>query len=210
MAIDVDWAGTATNPYRIFIPRADMPIVQASPEIRELDVHLLRLDLRTIEATAPGAPWPETHQHVTETVISGFTYARFVRILPPYVVEFEDGQYAVRAVGANHNILDVKVANQVSLAVQNSAGLIGGSTFTNADRVLLENVEDKVVLTDLRTGRIVKVMENRLEVDFSTQELILYDNDGVTVLQRWALGTADGSPLEYRHGVQTKRGMPQL
>src|SRR5574342_1225936 len=122
--LDVDWAGAASNPYRIFIPRADMPIVQVSPEIRELDVNQFRLDLRTIEATVPGAPWPETHRHQTETVLSGTTFARQVEILSPYRVEFEDGQYSVRAVGANHNILDVKVNNQVSLVVILSAGLV--------------------------------------------------------------------------------------
>jgi len=47
-----------------------------------------------------------------------------VEILSPYRVEFEDGQYSVRAVGANHNILDVKITNQVSLVVVLSAGLV--------------------------------------------------------------------------------------
>lgn len=120
MAIDIFWATTK----RIFVPRADMPIVQASPEIRELDVNALRLALKDLEAAVEGAPWPDTHRHVTETTLSGAVYARLIEILPPYTVELEDGQYSVRAVGANHNLLDVKINNQVSLAVQNSAGLI--------------------------------------------------------------------------------------
>lgn len=124
MTIDVDWGGTAANPYRILIPRADMPLVQASPEIRELDVNQFRKDLRTLEAATPGAPFPETHRHQTETTLSGTTFARQVEILAPYMVEFEDGQYSVRAVGANHNLLDVKVNNQVSLLVVLSAGLV--------------------------------------------------------------------------------------
>lgn len=118
--IDIAWATTK----RIFVPRADIPLVQASPEIRELDVNVFRKALKDLEAAAEGMPWPDTHRHVTETTLSGSTYARLVEILPPYTVEFEDGQYSVRAVGANHNILDVKINNQVSLAVQNSAGLI--------------------------------------------------------------------------------------
>jgi hypothetical protein len=132
MAVDVDWAGADTNPYRIFIPRADMPVVQASPEIRELDVDQLRLELRSLEAAAPGAPWPETHVHQTETLLSGTTFARIVEILAPYQVEFEDGQYSVRAIGANHNILDVKVNNQVSLAVFLSSGLINSPEIQDA------------------------------------------------------------------------------
>lgn len=127
MALDVDWAGNDANPYRIFVPRADMSVVQASPEIRELDVDAFRLELKDLEASVEGMPWPDTHTHDTEATLSGLVYARRFRILSPYTVEFEDGQYAVRAVGANHNILDVKIANQVSLLVQNSAGLISGT-----------------------------------------------------------------------------------
>lgn len=104
-----------------------MPLVQASPEVRELDVDQFRKDLRTIEAGVEGAPWPHTHDHEDQSVLSGTTFARKVVILNPYQVEFEDGQYSVRAVGANHNILDVKVNNQVSLAVFLSSGLITSS-----------------------------------------------------------------------------------
>jgi hypothetical protein len=98
-----------------------MPIVQVSPEIREL-MSQLHLDLRTLEAAQLGAPWPETHRHSRIGAVRQPCSQR--EILPPYVVEFEDGQYAVRAVGANHNLLYVKIANQVSLLVSLSAGLV--------------------------------------------------------------------------------------
>lgn len=154
MAIDVDWAGADTNPHRIFIPRADMPIVQASPEIRELDVDQLRLELRSLEASSPGAPWPETHRHQTETLLSGTTFARIVEVLPPYQVEFEDGQYSVRAVGANHNLLDVKVNNQVSLAVFLSSGLINSPEIQDAsfDGVVTVDVTSPYSGTAYPTG----------------------------------------------------------
>lgn len=130
MPLSVDWI---TNV--IFIPQSYLSL--APDGIYDLDVDAFRLDLDTIEASAEGMPFPDTHRHVTETVLSGFTYARLVEILDPYTVEFEDGQYSVRSAGANHNILDVKVANQVSLAVQNSAGLVNSpqlafSSFQNA------------------------------------------------------------------------------
>lgn len=207
MAIDVDWPGTATNPYRIFIPRADMPIVQISPEIRELDLDVFRKELRSVEAAEPGAPWPETHQHVTETTLSGTVYARIVRITPPYTVEFEDGQYAVRAVGANHNILDVKVANQVSLLVQNSAGLINSPTI-DAIAATMTTVEADVAVIQVETLLIRKVVFNRLEVNVSTQELVMYDDDGTTILHRWPLATTGGEPVQTTMGIQTKRGPP--
>lgn len=129
MAVDVDWTGAEANPYRIFIPRADMTLTQASPEIRELDLDALRLELRDLEASTAGMPWPKTHIHNTQTNLAGVTYARQVNIISPYSVEFEDGVYRVVAVGANHNISDVLVVNSVSLVTNNSAGLIvaGGS-----------------------------------------------------------------------------------
>jgi hypothetical protein len=141
MAIDVDWLGVATNAYRIYVPRADMPVVQVSPEVRELDADAFRKDLRDLEASEEGMLWPKTHTHVTEVSQSGLNYARFVSIDDPYVLEFEDGQYAVRVTGANVNFLDVKVENQVSLLVQNSAGLV------NLDAVL-RKFEDTIYFNE--------------------------------------------------------------
>jgi len=47
---------------------------------------------------------------------------------------------------------------------------------------------------------------NRLEMDFGTQELVLYEDDGLTVLHRWVLATDGGEPVATSTGVQTKRG----
>jgi hypothetical protein len=128
MALDVDWAGSRV----IFVPRADMPIIQSSPEIRELDVYQFHLDLRTIETVVEGRPWPETHVHEAATLLAGTIYAPKVRILPPYTVTFEDGQYAVNLTGANNNLADVTNVNQVSLRSNNSAGLVVSSATTIA------------------------------------------------------------------------------
>lgn len=118
MAIDVNWVTKV-----IFVPKADTTLIQASPEIREFDVLQFHLDLRTIQA-AEGQLYPTTHNHITGPVLSGTQYADVVEVLNPYTVEFEDGQYTVKVTGANNNIVDVKVANQVSVATENSAGLI--------------------------------------------------------------------------------------
>lgn len=123
MTISVDWTSGV-----ITVPKADMPVVQVSPEIREFDVAQFHLDLRTIHATVEGAPYPQTHRHNSVVTLAGVTYARLVEILAPYTVEFEDDQYTVLAFGANHNVSDVKVPNQVSLITNNSAGLIDRST----------------------------------------------------------------------------------
>lgn len=57
---------------------------------------------------------------------------------------------------------------------------------------------------------ILKHMRNRLEVDLTAQELIMYDDDGTTVLQRWPLETDAGGNVTTQVGVQTKRLAPLL
>lgn len=112
----------------IYVPKADLTLVQASPEVRELDVNDFRLALKNLEDDPDhGIFLLKTHSHNTEVTLSGLTYARIVEILDPYTVEFEDGQYTINCVGANHNLADVKVANQVSLIVNNAAGLINNA-----------------------------------------------------------------------------------
>lgn len=120
MAISID-----PLTYVIYVPKADLTLVQASPEIRALNVNQFRLWLKDYEDDPDyGIYLYKTHNHNTEVTLSGLTYARIVEVLAPYTVEFEDGQYAVNCSGANHNLADVKVANQVSLIINNAAGLI--------------------------------------------------------------------------------------
>ncbi len=119
MALDVDWVSGV-----ITVPKADMPVIQASPEIRELDVTQFHRDLRSIHASVQGVPYTRTHDHNGEITLAGIVYARSVEIILPYTVTFEDGQYGVSVTGGNTNLLDVKNANQVSLLTNNSAGQI--------------------------------------------------------------------------------------
>jgi hypothetical protein len=118
VAVSIDWGNT----YVIYIPQSDLTDLGGG--FYELDVDWFRKELKDLEDDVEGMPFPDTHVHNTEVVLSGVTYARFVEIIPPYTVEFENGIYTVIAVGANHNIADVKVPNSVSLITQNSAGLI--------------------------------------------------------------------------------------
>jgi hypothetical protein len=123
MALSVDWTSGV-----ITIPKADMSLVQASPfEIRALDVETFHQDLRAIHASTEGAPYTTTHNHTREYTLSGVTYPRAMEILSPYTVEFENGTYGVVAQGGNQNILDVKVANQVSFLGNNSGGPLQGT-----------------------------------------------------------------------------------
>ena len=119
MAISINW-GTKV----ITVPKDDLILTQVSPEVRELNLDWFRLELKNLEDDPEGMPFPDTHKHTTEVTLSGLTYARIVEIINGYTVEFEDGQYTINCVGANHNLSDVKVANQVSLIINNAAGLI--------------------------------------------------------------------------------------
>jgi hypothetical protein len=128
--ITVDWpTGVITVPQSY--------LTNLGGGIYELDVDQFRLDLKSLEDDEEGIPWPQTHSHNTEVILSGVTYARTLEIINGYTVEFEDGQYTVKCSGANHNLGDVKVVNQVSLMIGNSAGLItvvSGSGVTEQDK----------------------------------------------------------------------------
>lgn len=120
MATTVNWLTG-----EISIPRADMPVIQVSPEVRQLDTAQLWLDLKDLEKSVDGIIWPDTQSNNPSYVISGFTYAQAFQIIPPYFITFEDGQYSVALTGTNNNIIDVATANQVRILSQNSGGLIG-------------------------------------------------------------------------------------
>ena len=106
----------------IFVPQADLTFL--SGDRYELDVNALRLELLDYADSPAGMGLPDTHQHNTVVVLAGVAYARTVEFINGFTVEFEDGMYQVNLVGANHNIADVQVQNNVGLIVNNSAGLI--------------------------------------------------------------------------------------
>lgn len=128
MAISVTWPTGV-----IFVPFADLILISGNRY--SFDALQFHLDLRTIEATEEGAVYTKTHDHNVDTELAGVTYSDQVKILAPYTVEFEDNQIQVVIVGANHNLSDVQVTNQVGLITNNSAGLIGGTDSLTRGRV---------------------------------------------------------------------------
>lgn len=123
--ITIDWGNT----YKIFVPQSYLTFLGGSTY--SLDVNQFRLDLKNLEDSVEGMSFPKTHNHNTEVVLSGVTYARTFEVISPYSVEFEDGFYTVTTTGANHNIGDTKVPNSVSLVVNNSAGLVSNDSKTD-------------------------------------------------------------------------------
>jgi hypothetical protein len=185
MAISIDWGSKVIN-----IPKADMTLIQASPEVRELDVNAFRLTLKALEDDADGMPFPDTHRHTTEVTLAGLTYARIVEIINGYTVEFEDGQYTVNCVGANHNISDAKVANQVSLIVNNAAGLITNSAIEFSSF----NGGVTVDITSPYSGTIFPVGTPQRPVNNMFDALMIAEYRGLTsfyILGDLSLGSGD-------------------
>lgn len=147
MAITINWATKVIN-----VPRADMTLTQASPEIRELNVNWFRNQLKDIEDNVEGIPFSETHIHNTTVTLAGLTLARVVEIIAPYTITFEDGQYAVNLVGANTNIADRTNVNQVSVRTNNSAGL--------TDPKLASSVWDALIANHLTAGTTGKALSD--------------------------------------------------
>lgn len=196
MAISVDW-GTGI----ITIPKIDSIQLQPSPEIRQIDANQIHKDLRALEAGEEGMPFTNTHVHNTEVLLSGVTYARTITILPPYTIEFEDGQYQINIINANHNFADVKVVNQVSLLIGNSAGLIvtgGGSTPVQiADAVWAYDISGVVAGAGLALNLLNKFIVNKMTIDNITRSPAVY-------LQIW---NDIGDTVAYEQRLKTTLGI---
>ena len=123
MAVTIDWPNAV-----IQIPRADMTLIQSTPtEIRRLDTNAFRYELRDLEDSEEGRPFPVTHDHNEDVEVGGVQLADVLKIRDPYTITFEDGQYAVYLQGTNNNILEKTNKNQVSVNPNNSAGLVTSS-----------------------------------------------------------------------------------
>jgi hypothetical protein len=120
MAISINWLTKV-----ISIPQSYLTFVSG---IRyTLDIEKLRNDLKNLEDSEEGLPYPDTHARNKPVTLSGVVYAQTFEVLSPYTVTFENTgtPYVVVAEGANHNIGDVtNFDGGMSLVVGNSGGLI--------------------------------------------------------------------------------------
>lgn len=129
----------------IFVPRADLTEVSASANIYEHDMNVFWANLHDIQ-DGEGMPYVDMFRNNQPVTLSGVTFARILEIINGYTVEYEDGQYQVNLIGANNNILDVRVQNQVSLNPSNSAGAI----FVPFPSYDLGDIEDRLALVEKR------------------------------------------------------------
>lgn len=187
MALSINWLTRV-----ITVPQADLTLI-AGTRYR-LDVDAFRLALKDLEDSEEGMSMPDTHSHATQRTLSGVTYARQLEIINGYTVTFQDvgTPYRVECVGANHNIADVQNTNNVSLVIGNSAGLIvvetGVSGLTPSESGQLAKVET-----------VEKLLRNKQITDPTTGRMVVYDDDGVTVL-------VQGDLFEDAAGTQRYRG----
>ena len=122
MAYSLNWLTKVVT-----IPKADLTLVQASPEIRALDVTAFWAAIHAIQADE-GISYPDIMRSNAPVALAGQVYARSVEVINGYSIEFENGSYQVNLTGANNNLLDARVQNQVSLNASNSAGAVIIST----------------------------------------------------------------------------------
>lgn len=133
MTVSIDWDTGV-----ISINKVDMTLIATATY--ELDLDALRDTLRELEGTAEGILYPYTHDHVQPATVGNVTFARRVLFVNGYTVEFEDDQYGVNVFGANTNLAEVLVRNQVSVNTSNSSGLVypGFASEDRADLTIIK------------------------------------------------------------------------
>jgi hypothetical protein len=201
--ISVTWGTKVIN-----VPKADTQFVKFEPitglEVRQLDLDQFRLDLKALEAGEEGMPFLDTHNHIAPVTVGGVTLARIVEIINGYTVQFEDGQYAVNLNGANTNLQDVTVVNQVSIRPNNAAGLtyseeINSQSFTN-NRVY---INDEVGLsgTTFPRGTPTDPVDNLADAQTIASGRKFNSFDLTTHTGPIVLGLADDIEFTHWYGV---------
>ena len=165
MAISINWSTGV-----ITVPKADTVQIQASPEIRTLDIDTFRLALKDLEDEVDGIAFPTTHNHVAPITVGGTVLARVVEILPPYTVTFEASTPAYRLdlINANSNILDRTNYTTTQVTSANSAGL------ANVDQLAAA-----VAAAVDQSAKLVDIFR-RLDLDIAVPNTHKNDNTEIT------------------------------
>ena len=167
--ISVNWATRV-----ITIPKSFMTYI--SDVLYELDLDEFRIALKDIEDSEEGMDFPDTHRHNTVVTLGGITLARVIEIINGYTVAFENGEYAVNALGANSNLADVINLNHVSLRSFNAAGLIlvsvGSGLSTEEHDKLMETAAEVAVEGHVADALIIYDPPTRAEVTSDKDEIL--------------------------------------
>lgn len=205
MPTTITWATKTIN-----IPQSYLTNIVGT--LYKLDTEQFRLDLKSLEESEEGMPFPDTHRHNTEVTVAGVTYARTIEIINGYTILFEDGQYSVRLTGSNNNFFDVENGilsqNQVQIIPGNAAGLIkvtSGSGVTEQDKLdIADRVWDELIADHVGVGKAAQLVQDihdeamgKWILDEANHTMTLYKADGVTPLQTFNLTEAAGDVPAY-------------
>jgi len=116
MAYSVDWLNLVVT-----IPKADLALVSASPEVRELSIVDLWGNLHDIQDSFPAMGYPDIMQGIPPSSFA----PRGVLIDPKdagWLIEFEDGAYTVNLTEGNSDLQENRVQNQVSVSDKTLTG----------------------------------------------------------------------------------------
>lgn len=168
-------------------------LTHISGDLYELDTAAFRLELKDLEDSEDGMPFPDTHIHNVPVTVAGVTYSRTIEIINGYSITFEDtgSPYTVRLVGSNNNIFDVEngilnPTDGVTVVSSNSGGLI----VTDSSGITPQIESD---VADLR-----KAAFNRVHTDPSTGVMTIYDDDDATPLKSGDIYEDTGASQAYR------------
>ena len=164
----------------IFIPKYETELVQEYPvEIRKLDLEYFRRAVISILDDDEGMPYDDAIVHYPAVNFGTVTLAPVILVVNDYIVEFEDGKYAVELYGANTNLQDRSIFNSVGIRTNNSAGLVDNRQETEYLKEYL------ALFYDIEAGNW-KIENN---------QMIFYKIDG-SELMRFDLFDRDGNPSE--------------
>ena len=188
----------------ITVPQADLTPLGGS--LYELNANDFRNVLKNLEDDESGIAFLPTLRHATQSTLSGVTYARQVEIINGYTISFQNTgtPYTVKVAGANHNIGDVtNFDGGMSLIIGNAAGLVvSGSGVTEQDKLdIADRTWDEIASEHLVAGSLGKFMNDIRQIGSGrwkivSNQMILYDTDGVTALFTFDLKDASGNPTE--------------
>lgn len=157
----------------------------------------------------------DTGQVILEPTVTNGTF--LIRGVADLVDE-STGSTSVESAGLLNpgSTWETAAGQSVVLATQQGFGaddrtLLEGAadgSFTTSDReALLETrVASLESLVQSLTAR--KALTNRQEVNSAAQRLVLYDDDGETVLYQWPISSVGGAPVQVPPGATVKRDKP--
>lgn len=126
MAVNVtDWNGQLLH-----VPKSDLTPT-GDPQRFVLDMEWLRFQLHALEYSEPGETAYRMHTRVAPIPVGSITKPQAISIINGWTLEFEPGDpdpYMVTVVGADTNLSDLVVLNNVSVRAELSTGTVQVST----------------------------------------------------------------------------------